>query len=266
MFSHGIRFVYAFLVASANASCVYHELQPVQCDTKIEAVAVIHGGPSTCGAADGSATIIASPQRAYTFSIGGVMRENNFFQGLSAGRYLVHIESPAGCRDTIELVIPQTQTDLQVNALVTHDDGCLHDNGFVKLQIFGGVPPYNITHSTLPLDENLSFSQVRSGTYSVTVEDHVHCKTTYVYEVPRGNSGVSWAKDIKPIIETRCAKTGCHVKGSGRKTLETYADVKDVAGEVRRRTQNRSMPYDGTLDQSSISLIACWVDDGAPEN
>jgi hypothetical protein len=266
MFFRRTRLVYTLCAAWLNASCVYHELESAQCDLKIKASVIIHRGPSTCGAADGSATISVLPRQAYKYSIGTLTQENNFFDSLAAGRYLVYLDSPAGCRDTVEFIVPQTQTDLRINGLITQDDGCLQANGIVQFEISGGIMPYKILQSTLALDANLSSSSVRSGSYSITVEDEVHCNITYFYEVPRGNSGVSWTKDIKPIIQTSCAKSGCHVKGSGRKTLETYADVKDVAGEVRRRTQNGSMPYDGPLSQVSISLIACWIDDGALEN
>lgn len=254
-------------IVMAAASCTNHDLQPTRCSTMLEATVVIHSRPSSCGAADGVASVIVFPEAVYQFTMGELKQRTNFFQALRSGRYLVLVESPEGCRDTVELLMPQTaETDLMVSALVEPDDGCLSDNGSVKLEISGGVPPYHIKSSGLPFDENMSIALVQSGSYSVTIEDEANCTATYVFDVPRGNSGISWMQNIRPIVETRCAKSGCHAAGSGRTTLQSYADVKKVAAEVRRRTQNRSMPYDGPLDQNLITMIACWVDDGAAEN
>lgn len=256
-----------FLTMITVASCVNHDLQPTGCSTVLETTVVIDATPSGCGAADGAATIIVSPDAMYRYSIGEWNQDHNFFSSLRAGRYLVLIASSAGCRDTVELLMPQpAESDLMVSSLVESDDECLSDNGSVKLKISGGVPPYNISSSTLTLDESMSALSVKSGTYSVTIEDRVNCTATHTFEVPRGNSGVSWVQNIKPIIETRCAKSGCHAAGSGRTTLQTYADVKRIAAEIRRRTQNRSMPYDEPLAENAINMIACWLDDGAAEN
>jgi len=84
--------------------------------------------------------------------------------------------------------------------------------------------------------------------------------------VPRANTGISWANQIKPIVDVSCAKSGCHVNGTGRIDLTKFDVVKANAAQIKTRVVNKSMPFDGTLTADQIELIACWVDDGAFNN
>jgi uncharacterized membrane protein len=86
--------------------------------------------------------------------------------------------------------------------------------------------------------------------------------------VPRGNTGVSYLNDVKPIINTTCAFAQCHDAAQGARDWTNYDNLKAKAANVKLRTSNGSMPV-GTgprLTQAQINLIACWVDDGAPNN
>lgn len=76
---------------------------------------------------------------------------------------------------------------------------------------------------------------------------------------------VSWQNDILPVMITSCATTGCH-DGISRRDWTNYSEVKQYAASIKARTQDKSMPFDGPLPQDQIDKIACWVDNGAPEN
>lgn len=88
---------------------------------------------------------------------------------------------------------------------------------------------------------------------------------TLSVNVPRGMKGTSWINNIRPIMTESCALTGCH-DGSIQVDLRVYATAKSYAPKMKEFTQDRSMPFDGSLEQSKIDLIACWVDDGALNN
>ena len=83
-------------------------------------------------------------------------------------------------------------------------------------------------------------------------------------------TAVSYAADIAPIIETRCATTGCHVAGgSGPGILETYANVKAMvdAGTFEDRViVQQNMPPSTPLDDCQIDQIEDWLAQGAPDN
>jgi uncharacterized membrane protein len=81
--------------------------------------------------------------------------------------------------------------------------------------------------------------------------------------------GTSFDQTIKPIIESNCAVSGCHVTGQQQPTLESYAQIESNAEKIKTRTSNGTMPPLSSglsLTQAEIDAIACWVDEGAPDN
>lgn len=76
---------------------------------------------------------------------------------------------------------------------------------------------------------------------------------------------VSWQADVLPIIQQSCAISGCH-NGISRTDLRRYELAKANASDIKAFTQDRSMPFEGTITQQQIDLIGCWVDAGAPQN
>jgi hypothetical protein len=66
-------------------------------------------------------------------------------------------------------------------------------------------------------------------------------------------------------MNTYCALSGCH-DGRRRPDLRLYERAKFYAKAIKSKTQDRSMPFEGSLTQEQIDVIACWVDDGALEN
>jgi hypothetical protein len=89
---------------------------------------------------------------------------------------------------------------------------------------------------------------------------------TLTVTIPQGITGTSWSNDILPIMEKNCAITGCHNGTSRSNNFSQYASAKSFAKTIKSKTQDRTMPFDGSLTQQQIDLIACWVDDGALQN
>lgn len=77
-----------------------------------------------------------------------------------------------------------------------------------------------------------------------------------------------FSTDIGPLIQTRCAISGCHAAGStnGPGPLTSYTLIKNAAPEIKVAVVSRFMPRIGTLTPLEIKKISCWVDSGAPEN
>lgn len=81
---------------------------------------------------------------------------------------------------------------------------------------------------------------------------------------------VSFASDVKPLIDTNCAKSGCHNAGS---TFDwtVFANVKAKASSIKERvslpaSDSRHMPQGGTLTDNEIKTFVCWVEQGAKDN
>ena len=83
----------------------------------------------------------------------------------------------------------------------------------------------------------------------------------------------SFAADIKPIIETKCAISGCHNGDMGPNLNWTNFEQfhkRASSGLVKYRVTHGIMPppfsTEGPLSQEQITAIACWTDQGALNN
>jgi hypothetical protein len=196
-----------------------------------------------------------------------VVTINRFIGIITFSKLLVFVSAceyndlsiPANCSDGI-------QGDLSAISFTTDDSGCIENNGSLKVRPLGGVEPYTYRLENGLATNDSIFTNLNFGEYTVSVEDALQCSYSVVVEVPRAFTGVSWLSDIEPIITTSCAKSGCHVLGTGRIDFTDFQNIKDAAGQIKARVINRSMPFDSQLPDNQIQLIACWVDDGALEN
>jgi hypothetical protein len=78
-----------------------------------------------------------------------------------------------------------------------------------------------------------------------------------------------FAADVFPIIQTKCATgSGCHGAGSnnGPGALTGFTQVKNAAARIKNAVTSGRMPLNGSLTQTQIRQISCWVDSGTPEN
>lgn len=88
-------------------------------------------------------------------------------------------------------------------------------------------------------------------------------------------SGMSFATDIQPILNTNCALSGCHKTGSatGGYILDTYAGVNATVssgrllGSINHETGYSPMPKNSSkLASCDINKITAWVNAGALNN
>lgn len=89
-------------------------------------------------------------------------------------------------------------------------------------------------------------------------EQPAPCRPTYV-------------ADIRTIVNTRCAISGCHDGNSGLVAFTTYAPLKERADNGRIKSylfELKIMPPASAtqLTEDEKKLMQCWLDNGAPEN
>src|ERR1700730_3343593 len=87
----------------------------------------------------------------------------------------------------------------------------------------------------------------------------------------------TFAKDVAPILQEKCQ--ACHRAGSmAPMSLVTYEETRPWVKDIKQRVATRNMPFwhlektvgiqhfqnDISLSDEQISLIARWVDAGAP--
>jgi hypothetical protein len=91
----------------------------------------------------------------------------------------------------------------------------------------------------------------------------------------RVTTKLTWSREIARIVYARCLT--CHREGGGAFSLSTYAEARPWAVAIKDEVLMRRMPpwnavkgfgrfkNDIGLTQEELSLIADWVEGGAPE-
>ena len=79
---------------------------------------------------------------------------------------------------------------------------------------------------------------------------------------------VSFAAEIKPLLDANCNTSGCHTNGFAAGDFTTYQGVlsKFDNGSLKERVDARTMPPAFELQDDEIQKIVCWVEAGAPNN
>ncbi|MBL7871588.1 MAG: hypothetical protein JNM78_08255 [Cyclobacteriaceae bacterium] len=204
---------------------------------------------------------------AYTFTLSGKAEQSSpIFKSLSAGIYSIVVLDSKKCSDTLQVEITNFETTLTAIAVATKNSMCLTPDGTLKIRPTGGDAPFTFRINNGISSNDSLFNNLSHGSYSVFVRDMKNCTYTFTANVPRGNTTVSWLTQIKPIVDVSCAKSGCHINGTGRIDLTKFDVVKANAVQIKTRVANKSMPFDGSLTSDQIQLITCWVADGALNN
>ncbi|HMI78783.1 MAG TPA: SprB repeat-containing protein, partial [Ferruginibacter sp.] len=221
---------------------------------------------ASCSISDGSIKVTASGgKEPYEFSLNDLPGQSDGqFNNVSAGIYTVILKDANGCSFFIENVAVKA-ADFSFDANITADNSCTSGNGAVVIEVSAGNPPYTYKLGNGTFADNNSFAGLSSGNHTISVKDNNGCSVSLSVTVPRGFTGTSWSNEIKPIMEKSCALSGCH-NGSSRPDLRLFEKAKFYAKSIKSKTQDKSMPREGSLTQQQIDIIACWVDDGAIEN
>jgi hypothetical protein len=220
---------------------------------------------SACDASDGSIAVRASGGAGpYTYSANGPAQSEPVLEGLSPGIYTVSVTDANGCTVQVPNVnVPAPGFTVTTNLMP--DTSCLDGTGSVTVEVSDGTPPYQYRLADGSYGTSNVFSGLKRGMHVITVRDESGCEVELRVTIPRGNTGVSWKDDVLPIVKTSCALNGCH-DGLVRPDLSRYDKAKFYAEKMKEFTQDGSMPFEGSITQEQIDLIACWVDDGAPDN
>ena len=219
-----------------------------------------------CASSEGAIFITAGGGREpYSFFLNDGLRQTADQTGLRPGIYTLRLRDANGCFAVLDN-IKVTATGISFITTMTEDTECLSGNGTVAVEIAEGNPPYQYRIDDGAFSDNNTFTGLSAGYHHIEVMDNTECILSLNITVPRGQSGVSWANDIKPLLTTHCATTGCHNGISRSNDFRVYSSAKFYAGSIKSKTLDRSMPFDGSLSAAQIEIISCWVDDGALNN
>lgn len=223
---------------------------------------------TNCRAIDGSITVTATGGLPpYDYAIAGrEYQTNNVFINLGGGTYEIIVKDKNGCTKSIPVKINAAGTTLAATVQTTADSECSTDNGTAVVTATGGVAPYQYQIDAKGFVESNTFNDLKEGQHEILVKDSEGCQTTLSVRIEHGNTGISYNNEIKAIITTNCAKSGCHDSGAGLRDWTDFDKLKANAANIKSRTANRQMPPDRQMSQAEIDKIGCWVDDGALNN
>ncbi|MEK6781454.1 MAG: hypothetical protein AABY93_07095 [Bacteroidota bacterium] len=252
-------------------SCAYNDLSESFDCTQSDLSIVLESKQDVtgCKSIDGSITVSASGgEGPYDFSLNaGVYQTSGLFSNLGPGSYTVTAKDLFGCTSTQVVELTSSGSTLVAVAATNPDTDCFSDNGSITINASQGKPPYKYQFDTGSFSDVSTFENLKFGNYTVTVKDGDDCPLLLNVTVPRGNSSISYANDIKTILDTKCNISGCHNGSLGStRDWSTYATAKANASGIQSRTANKTMPPGTPLTQNQIDQITCWVDDGALNN
>lgn len=250
-----------FLLCSCSFNS-FEDKEKVDClisDLSISLVEVVN---TDCGLNNGSIMVVANGGSSpYSFILNdGALQSTAVFTELGAAEYSVRVIDTNGCESEIEVFV-QNKNGVSASISVSNSS-CGSNEGSISIESSNGVEPYTYQLNNGPSQSSNLFSNLATGLYTIKVTDAEGCSISLEDQVI---SGVSYSVSISNIISQNCAVSGCHA-GSQSPDFRQFSNIQSNAGRIKIRTQNKTMPKNGSLTQEEIDLIACWVDDGALNN
>jgi len=205
-----------------------------------------------------------------------VMNEMKTMRNLTAGMMVVLVTA---CSSDDDPAPPPPMLDCNVSGpnvtLTATSTICGEDDGEIALAIVGGTGnlTVNIEPQSLGLEfANNTFTSLEPGTYTIEVIDSDNCSSSAVATVDFSVGNVSYLNDVDPIIQARCAISGCHDGSDAslpnyKNFPEFQARAHNFPGGVRQRVKIDDMPRSGgPLSAEEKAAIFCWIDEGALDN
>jgi hypothetical protein len=259
-----LRFWLFFLCTA----CVNHEFPVyINCGASSLSLQVVSIVPAAdCTSPDGAVVLSAKGGvKPYTFSPDGITwNADSNIQDLPSRAYTFSIRDANGCTIQIDTIVNRLG-EFPGTVIITSDSECIENNGSIGVELDGNTEGFMYRLDAEAFTPAHLFEGIAEGEHTLYVSDNNGCTSIATVVVPRVITGISWINDILPIMTTSCANSGCH-DGVSRRDWRNYDEVKQFAQAIKRRTRDRSMPFDKTLPQDQIDKISCWVDDGALNN
>ncbi|MBL0048747.1 MAG: gliding motility-associated C-terminal domain-containing protein [Bacteroidetes bacterium] len=141
---------------------------------KVTAYAVSASCNSSNGALIAVGTLGTAP---YQFSIDGVtFQSSTMFSNLAAGAYTITIKDASGCLSTTIASVPNILAPTVT--LVMTPSKCFNANGSITATGVGGVAPLQYSIDGITFQAANVFSNLLSGSYTITVKDANGCQST----------------------------------------------------------------------------------------
>lgn len=225
--------------------------------------------PTNCTAVNGSISVTATGGALpYQFKLdAGAYGTAAVFNNLGGGTFIITVKDKNGCEKELSVTLTLPSGLSATETSQTSNSSCLAPyNGSVTVTASGGSGNYVYTIDGGVFSSSNSFTSLKDGIHTVTVKDtDDNCTFELSVNIGRLPTGVVYngPGQIKELFQTKCSGGSCHPSNGDWFTYSVAFNKRDL---IKTRTQNGTMPPIGSLSADEKALIACWVDDGAPEN
>ena len=177
--------------------------------------------PATCSLANGSITATGSagqPPFSYSIDGGVVYQNNNSFNNLPAGNYIVTVKDANGCtKNSSNISVPDAAAP--VVQLLATNASCGFDNGKINILLTGGTAAFQYSlNNGLTFQNNATFNNLPPNNYSVLVKDANNCTalgTVVLTRIPMANYRVFAGRDTTISINEPLLLNAADVDNAG---------------------------------------------------
>ncbi len=164
-----------------------------------------------------------TPQYDYSWYNGAdlIQQGGNRIENLYSGVYTLKITDAHGCELVSDLYVSDL-TDLAIESVDTRPVSCWQGNdGYASVKVLKGTPPYSITWPGNT--EGESVSNLRAGTYIVSVYDSEGCKVFNEFTITMPDSLWAQLTEFQPPLCKGIADGIIRVNAMGGTPGYTYA-------------------------------------------
>ncbi|MBK8609468.1 MAG: gliding motility-associated C-terminal domain-containing protein [Chitinophagaceae bacterium] len=215
-----------------------------------------------CAAATGSATITESGGTSpYTYSWSPSGGNAATATGLSPGNYTVTVTDSKGCTDNVNINIAPALVPV-ISISNKKDVSCFgQSDGSATALATGGNAPYSYNWSTVPAQNTATASNLKAGTYTITVTDNNGCTastSTQITEPVAGScSDVYFPNAFTPDGNSRNEDFGAlgNIAAISNYLLLVY----NRYGELVFYTRNPGTRWNGLYKGKLLSGAFVWA-------
>ena len=226
--------------------------------------------PSASGTSDGTITVVATGGSGFTFNInGGAFQSHNKFYNLAAGDYMVTAKNSDGCTGSISFqlsnpTISCTGVTITVSSGVTSNVLCEPVTASITVTAVGGTAPYTYSLNGGTFQSMNIFSNVATGSYSISVKDANGCIGSASTTVNNAAPGPLFSQ-VKTLVWNHCVY--CHSNAVASGGVSYSDDCNIVTGKMRIKARAvdgnpSAMPTSGLLPASDRQKIIDWINAG----
>ena len=185
---------------------------------------------SCFGASDGLLDIeVMGGVLPYTYNWNDGTSENNL-DGLEAGAYTLTITDACGVEYSETFTVNGPE-EIQIQQEVVNVSATGEQDGFISLEISGGVSPFQYLWSNGETTRNLA--NLASGEYCITITDASNCTIMDCYQVESGLVSVGEIELISKIaIQPNPTQDRAQIKLEFQKEVDLRVEFIDMTGRI----------------------------------